>query len=88
MRLASLWVIITKASLLKCKVYYCYLRGLSLRSLPPYQSSRDLMMFCPQVSPQELQGGQDLLLKASFRSTMQKREERDQGRVELRIGGG
>lgn len=35
------------------------------------------MMFCPQVSPQELQGGQDLLLKASFRGIVQKREERE-----------
>jgi len=33
------------------------------------------MMFCPQVSSQELRGGQDLLLKAIFRGTMQEREE-------------
>lgn len=41
------------------------------------------MMFCPQVSPQELRGGQDLLLKASFRGTMQKRGEERDTREEL-----
>lgn len=87
MQLASLGVIIIKTSLSKCKVYYCFLSDISLRYLPSYQSSRDLMMFCPQVSPQELQERQDLLVKASFRNTMQKREERDPGRVELRIRG-